>query len=107
MSVAIPIVAPAAGRAVFVGELPVHGVGVILDHGAGVYSGYWHMSQTTLESGTLLQRGDVLGQIGDSGLAVGPHLHWEVICMGKTWTRCSGCLRGCTCQRDRRRRLRW
>ncbi len=78
-----PIVAPAAGRAVFVGELPVHGLGVILDHGAGVYSGYWHMSQTTLEPGTLLESGDVLGQIGDSGLAVGPHLHWEVIVHGQ------------------------
>ncbi len=78
-----PIVAAATGRVVFAGDLPVHGIGVILDHGAGVFSGYWHMSASEIVEGTLVQAGDVLGLVGSTGLAVGPHLHWEVIVHGR------------------------
>ena len=59
-----PIVAPAPGRVVFATELPVHGLGVILDHGAGVYSGYWHMSQIDARVGDLVQPGARLGLVG-------------------------------------------
>lgn len=78
-----PIAAPARGRVVFADELPVHGFGVILDHGAGVYSGYWHMSEIRAQLGELVDAGTVLGLVGDSGLAVGAHLHWEVIVRGQ------------------------
>ena len=77
-----PIAAPAAGRVVFAQELPVHGLGVILDHGAGVYSGYWHMSQIEVSSGQAVTPGDLLGRVGTSGLSTGSHLHWEVIVQG-------------------------
>ena len=77
------IAAPAAGLVVFAGELPVHGLGVILDHGAGVFSGYWHMSALAVEEGALVARGDTLGRVGQTGLSVGPHLHWEVIVHGR------------------------
>ncbi len=78
-----PIVAAAAGRVVFVGELPIHGSGVIVDHGAGVFSGYWHMSESLVQEGVMVRPGDVLGAVGSTGLAVGPHLHWEVIVRGQ------------------------
>ena len=52
-----PIVAPAAGVVAFADELPVHGLGVILDHGAGVYSGYWHMSALAVEAGVAVGAG--------------------------------------------------
>ena len=77
------IAAPAAGLVVFAGELPVHGLGVILDHGAGVFSGYWHMSALAVDEGALVARGDTLGRVGQTGLSVGPHLHWEVIVHGR------------------------
>ena len=76
------IVAPARGRVVFATDLPVHGSGVILDHGAGVYSGYWHMSEIQAEVGQLVNPGDPLGLVGSTGVSTGPHLHWEVIVQG-------------------------
>ncbi|PZC47587.1 MAG: Murein DD-endopeptidase MepM [Chloroflexi bacterium] len=76
------IVAPARGRVVFATELPVHGLGVILDHGAGVFSGYWHMSEIQAQVGDLLNPGDPLGLVGTTGVSTGPHLHWEVIVQG-------------------------
>lgn len=77
-----PIVAPAAGTVVWTGELVIHGIGVIIDHGAGVYSGYWHMSLIAVREGMEVAPGDWLGNIGTTGLSTGPHLHWEVIIQG-------------------------
>ena len=77
-----PIVAPAPGAVVWVGDLAIHGSGVIIDHGAGVYSGYWHMSLIAVSAGAEVAAGDWLGNIGTTGLSTGPHLHWEVIVRG-------------------------
>lgn len=82
-AVGTPIRAPAAGMVVFAGELPVHGWGVILDHGAGVYSGYWHMSVVGVVLDAEVAAGDLLGEVGESGVVAGPHLHWEVIVHGR------------------------
>jgi len=90
-----PIVAPAPGTVVWTGDLAIHGIGVILDHGAGVYSGYWHMSLIAVDPGDAVEAGDWLGNIGTTGLSTGPHLHWEVIVQGVDvdpvqWTRDDG-----------------
>ena len=77
------IVAAAAGVVVFADALPVHGRGVIVDHGAGVYSGYWHMAALAVEAGQEVAGGEPLGSVGATGLALGPHLHWEVIVHGR------------------------
>ena len=77
-----PIVAPAHGTVVWTGELVLHGMGTIIDHGAGVYSGYWHMSLVAVREGFEVAPGDWLGNIGTTGLSTGPHLHWEVIIQG-------------------------
>ena len=78
-----PVGAPAPARVAWTGELVIHGIGVILDHGAGVYSGYWHLSLIAVEVGQELAAGDWLGNIGSTGLSTGPHLHWEVIVRGQ------------------------
>jgi murein DD-endopeptidase MepM/ murein hydrolase activator NlpD len=78
-----PVSAAAAGDVVFAGELPVHGLGVIVDHGAGVFSGYWHMSTVAVVAGEQVAVGDVVGAVGETGLSAGPHLHWEVIVNGR------------------------
>ena len=67
----------------FADALPVHGLGVIIDHGAGVYSGYWHMSAIAVEEGAEVEAGDEVGAIGTTGVSTGPHLHWEVIVNGR------------------------
>jgi len=73
-----PIAAPAAGTVVLAEELQVRGGAVIIDHGLGVMSGYYHLSRIDVEVGDSLVRGDVLGLMGATGLVTGSHLHWEL-----------------------------
>jgi murein DD-endopeptidase MepM/ murein hydrolase activator NlpD len=58
--------------------LVVRGNAVVIDHGMGLFSGYWHQSQLVVQAGQEVQAGDLIGYVGDTGLATGPHLHWEV-----------------------------
>jgi murein DD-endopeptidase MepM/ murein hydrolase activator NlpD len=51
---------------------------VILDHGWGVMTGYWHLSAIYIGPGDVVVPGQHIGDIGNSGLSTGPHLHWEV-----------------------------
>jgi murein DD-endopeptidase MepM/ murein hydrolase activator NlpD len=74
----VPIVAPAAGRVALAAPLQVRGNAVLLDHGAGIYTGYWHMTEIYVTEGQLVAAGDVLGLVGTTGLSTGAHLHWEL-----------------------------
>lgn len=76
--VGTPIYAPAAGTVVLAERLTVRGNAVLIDHGLGLYSGYWHQSQIVVTEGQEVQQGDLIGYIGDTGLVTGPHLHWEL-----------------------------
>jgi murein DD-endopeptidase MepM/ murein hydrolase activator NlpD len=60
------------------GFYPIKGGLVVLDHGQGVTSLYFHQSVLEVEVGDVVVRGDVIGQVGSTGLSTGPHLHWEV-----------------------------
>jgi murein DD-endopeptidase MepM/ murein hydrolase activator NlpD len=51
---------------------------VVLDHGGGVFSLYFHQSRIRVEVGDEVRRGEVIGEVGTTGLSTGPHLHWEV-----------------------------
>ncbi len=73
-----PITAPAPGVVVFTGALTVRGNATVIDHGWGVYSGYWHQSQILVQVGQTVATGDLLGYQGATGRVTGPHLHWEV-----------------------------
>ncbi len=79
-----PIVAPNHGRVVLVGLLPSRGNTVILDHGLGVYSLYLHLSRSLVREGDMVAQGQQIGLVGATGLATGPHLHWEVRVGGAT-----------------------
>jgi murein DD-endopeptidase MepM/ murein hydrolase activator NlpD len=76
--VGLPITAPAAGVVVFTGRMTVRGNATVIDHGWGVYTGYWHQSEIQVQVGQTVQQGDVIGLVGDTGRITGPHLHWEV-----------------------------
>jgi murein DD-endopeptidase MepM/ murein hydrolase activator NlpD len=52
------------------------GISVILDHGLGLFTMYFHLDSATVKDGARVQRGDVIGTVGQSGRATGPHLHW-------------------------------
>lgn len=73
-----PITAPAPGVVVFAGPLTVRGNATILDHGWGVYTGYWHQSVIQVSVGDRVQTGQVIGFNGSTGRVTGPHLHWEL-----------------------------
>jgi murein DD-endopeptidase MepM/ murein hydrolase activator NlpD len=58
--------------------MAVRGNAVIIDHGGGVFTGYWHMSEMKVAAGMEVATGDVLGLVGNTGLSTGAHLHWEL-----------------------------
>jgi len=51
---------------------------VILDHGDGVFTGYWHMSKLNVNVGDHVIAGQKIGEVGTTGLSTGAHLHWEL-----------------------------
>jgi len=77
-----PIIAPADGVVVLAQELEIRGKVVILDHGAGIYTGYWHMRRIEVEVGQKVSVGEQLGMVGSTGLSTGAHLHWEMRIQG-------------------------
>ncbi len=71
--------APANGQVVFAQSTIIRGNAVIIDHGQGVYTGYWHLSEINVSPGDMLTTGDLIGTIGNTGRSAGPHLHFELI----------------------------
>ncbi len=74
----LPITAPAPGQVVFAGPLTVRGNATIIDHGQGVYSGFWHQSSIQVTVGQMVEQGQTIGIVGGTGRVTGAHLHWEV-----------------------------
>ncbi|HVQ15891.1 MAG TPA: M23 family metallopeptidase [Vicinamibacterales bacterium] len=73
-----PVHAPNGGRIVLAQNLYFAGNTVIIDHGLGVFSLLAHLSRIDVRPGTIVARGEVVGQSGATGRVTGPHLHWAV-----------------------------
>lgn len=73
-----PIFAVAAGKVVLTGDFFFPGKSVFVDHGDGLISMYFHMSGIAVENEDEVARGEILGLVGESGRATGPHLHFGV-----------------------------
>jgi murein DD-endopeptidase MepM/ murein hydrolase activator NlpD len=73
-----PIHATNEGVVRVAGQYPIKGGLVVLDHGFGVTSLYFHQSRIAVQVGDVVERGDVIGYVGTTGLSTGPHLHWEM-----------------------------
>jgi murein DD-endopeptidase MepM/ murein hydrolase activator NlpD len=78
-----PVVASAHGRVSSVGHQGEYGLLVDIDHGYGMVTRYAHLSKATVRVGQTVERGEQIGNVGQSGLAVGPHLHYEVLVNGQ------------------------
>lgn len=82
-----PIIAPAAGRVALVGQeakgFVIHGNCIGIDHGQGVESIFLHLSQIKVKNGDLVKAGQVIGTLGGTGAATGPHLHWGLYVNGQ------------------------
>jgi len=72
-----PIIASNDGRVALVEKRFYSGGTVLLDHGEGIYTCYFHMSAFNVKEGELVKRGEVLGLSGKSGRVTGPHLHFS------------------------------
>jgi murein DD-endopeptidase MepM/ murein hydrolase activator NlpD len=70
------------GKVVLAGERILTGKTVVVEHLPGLFSIYYHMSELLVQEGDLLAAGQPLGKVGQTGLATGPHLHWEVQILG-------------------------
>jgi murein DD-endopeptidase MepM/ murein hydrolase activator NlpD len=77
-----PVPAANAGQVAFAGPLTIYGNTVILDHGLGLQTLYAHLSSIAVKTGDAVTKGQELGRSGTTGLAVGDHLHFEVLVAG-------------------------
>lgn len=77
------IVAPAAGTIVKVGREGGYGNIVEIDHGNGILTRYAHCSRIIARRGQRVERGQLIAMVGNTGLSVGPHLHYEIHVDGK------------------------
>jgi murein DD-endopeptidase MepM/ murein hydrolase activator NlpD len=82
-AVGTPVLAPADGVVLLAEpEMAVSGGTLILGHGYEVSSAYYHLSRLDAAVGQAVKRGDAIGLSGATGVASGPHLHWEVLLRG-------------------------
>ena len=73
-----PVIAPAAGVVLKSTIQPGYGLLLELDHGHGVITRYGHLSRVLVRVGEAVTRGQLLANVGSSGLSTGPHLHYEI-----------------------------
>lgn len=73
-----PVVATADGIILSLGNDKISGRNIIIGHGGSITTHYLHLSKFLVQAGEKVKRGDVIGLVGKSGKALGPHLHYEV-----------------------------
>ena len=64
-------------------DLYFSGVTIIIGHGQGLTTSYLHLSEILVEKEEIIKKGDLIGRVGSTGRATGPHLHWGVELNGK------------------------
>jgi murein DD-endopeptidase MepM/ murein hydrolase activator NlpD len=82
----LPIYAPADGKVVIAETLAVRGNATFIDHGLGVYSGFFHQNNIFVKAGDVVKQGDKIGEVGNTGRVngrddfegAGAHQHWEL-----------------------------
>jgi murein DD-endopeptidase MepM/ murein hydrolase activator NlpD len=76
------VFAAAPGTVILAEELTVRGGTVIIDHGLGIYTGYYHMSNVIATPEEVVEQGQLVGEVGTTGLSTGNHLHWDLLVNG-------------------------
>ena len=72
-----PVYAANRGVVALVGDFFLAGNVVYVDHGGGVVTAYFHLSEALVAAGDTVRRGQEIGRVGDTGRVTGPHLHWS------------------------------
>lgn len=78
-----PVIATADGRVISASRRGNYGLMIEIDHGYGYVSRYAHTSIAYVKPGDWVTRGDTIAEVGSTGLAAGPHLHYEVLVNGR------------------------
>ncbi len=78
----VTVTASANSVVVLAEPLQVRGNAVLLDHGQGIFTGYWHLSELLVTPGQTVAAGEPVGLVGNTGLSTGAHLHWELRILG-------------------------
>jgi murein DD-endopeptidase MepM/ murein hydrolase activator NlpD len=77
-----PIEAANNGKVIFADYLGIYGNMIMIDHGQGLTSLYSHLSRITVAPGQMVEKGEVIGNSGTSGMAGGDHLHFSILVHG-------------------------
>jgi len=78
-----PVGAAGDGVVTFTGRYYGYGNMITIDHGGGVVTAYAHLQKILVKPGTVITAGDLIGEVGSTGRATGPHLHFEVRLEGR------------------------
>lgn len=76
------VYAPARGKVLYTGTMDIRGKTIFIDHGQGLVSGYAHLREINVNVGDLVEPGQLIGEIGNTGRVTGPHLHWDIFING-------------------------
>jgi murein DD-endopeptidase MepM/ murein hydrolase activator NlpD len=74
----VPVLAPAKGTVIELGDFFFSGKLIYLDHGQGMISMFAHLSEIDVEIGQQIEKGQLIGKVGATGRVTGPHLHWSL-----------------------------
>ncbi len=77
------ILSPNDGIVVFYGDLFFGGKSLVIDHGGGIYSMFFHLKSALVKEGEMVRRSQVIGLVGSTGRSTGPHLHWGMRVQGE------------------------
>ncbi|XPV75938.1 MAG: M23 family metallopeptidase [Desulfovibrio sp.] len=89
-----PIIAPAKGVISYTGRKSGYGIVVFVDHGNGIRTRYAHLNRSKVKIGQRIDRGQIIGLVGNTGRTTGAHLHYEVLVNGKNVNPHNYILRG-------------
>ncbi|MEK7286823.1 MAG: M23 family metallopeptidase [Nitrospirota bacterium] len=70
------VIASNDGKVVLSGDFFFNGISIVIDHGGGLFTMYFHLSEIKVKAGDFVTQGEGIGKVGQTGRATGPHLHW-------------------------------
>ena len=74
-----PIYSPSSGKVILIGDYYYNGKFVMINHGNSLISIFLHMNDIHVSRGAIVEKGELIGTVGNTGLSTGPHLHWSVL----------------------------
>ncbi|HEO65921.1 MAG TPA: M23 family metallopeptidase, partial [Spirochaetes bacterium] len=73
-----PVKASNNGVIAVAAHYSIRGNAILINHGQGIYTAYYHLSRIHVKVGQSVKKGELIGRVGTTGLSTGPHLHWEL-----------------------------